>query len=117
METLDIGQQLVAFSNDARSDLALNELYADDIVSVEGDGATSEGLAAVREKHAWWDANHDVHSAVAKGPFVGARADQFVVEFAIDLTERGGARQQMEELGVYTVQNGQIVREEFLGLR
>ena len=113
MNIQEIGQKLVDYSNADRADLAVSELYADDIVSVEADAATTTGIAGIKEKHHWWDANHQVHSAVAEGPYVGA-ADQFIVKFAIDVTPRDGERIQMEEVGLYTVANGRVVREEFM---
>lgn len=116
MSTLAIGQKLVEFSNAGRSDLAVDELYGDAIVSVEGDSTTTEGIAAVKGKHEWWEANNEVHSAIAEGPYCGARQDQFVVKFTIDLTPVSEARQQFSELGIYTVDAERIVREEFLPL-
>jgi len=47
------------------------------------------------------------------GPFVAH--DRFVVQYDIDATEKESKkRMQMSEVGVYTVKDGKIVREEFL---
>jgi hypothetical protein len=46
------------------------------------------------------------------GPWVGATG--FAVRYAIDVTQKStGQRHQMEEIAVYTVKDGKIVREEF----
>ena len=79
--------------------------------------ARIEGVEAVRQKHAWWNDNHEIHSSVAVGPYAGLRDDQFVVRFNLDLTPKAtGERSQMEEVALFTVNNGQIVQEEYLYL-
>src|ERR1044072_1601140 len=60
---------------------ALDDLYAQDIVSVEADEkenmpAEMRGIAQVRGKTDWWEKNMEVHSAKVGGPFV-ARAPFF----------------------------------------
>lgn len=120
MNVTDIGRRLVDYCNRGEDLKAVEELYSARIVSVEpfGDGDPEEGIAegldAIRAKHAWWDDNHNVHSAVAEGPYLGRRPDEFLVKFIIDVTPNGGERVQMEELGQFTVADGKVVREEFL---
>jgi hypothetical protein len=115
MDTLEVGQKLVTHSNADRSDLAVDELYAQNIVSIEPSNSV-QGLAAVRDKHSWWNDNNDVHSSTAEGPYIGHQAHKFVVKFAIDVTPKGASRVQFEELGIYTVADGKVVKEEFLSL-
>ena len=56
---------------------------------------------------------HTLHGASAEGPYIGATG--FAVKFRVDVTENAsGKRLLMEEVGVYTVENGKIVREEFM---
>lgn len=99
-------------------DALLNEHYAPDCVSVEaeaGDGMdrVSEGLDAIRAKHAWWAETFEVHSVEITGPFVHA-PDKFALLFSIDVTHKpSGERSQMQEVALYTVADDRIVREEF----
>ena len=121
MSTQQIGTRLAQLCNEGRSEDAVTELYADAIVSMEAEGsdampARMEGIDAIHQKNRWWTENHEVHSFVAEGPFVGNRADQFVVRFAIDVTDNEGNRTQMTEVGVYQVGGDKIVQEEFLYL-
>ena len=62
-----------------------------------------------------WNENHQVHSAKVEGPF--PHNDRFAVKFNYDVTAKDGPQKgkrfQMEEIGIYTVKNGKIVREEF----
>ena len=88
--------------------------WSDDIVSrepMEGDMAVLKGRAAVDAKGAWWYANHEVHGVKVEGPY--AHGDQFIVRFTMDVTPKGAARMQMDEMGLYTIANGKIVEERF----
>ena len=97
---------------------ALDTLYDDNIVSVEAYAAASgspetRGKEGVRGKIDWWVKAMEIHSFKANGPFVAN--DRFVVQYDADVTEKETKeRRQISEVGVYTVKNGKIVREEFL---
>lgn len=110
-----IGDAVVKHVNSgAQSDRPLWEQHFDPgFTSVEGDGSVYEGIDAVQKKCEEWLAAHTIHSCVAEGPFVGASG--FAVRYAMDLEPRDGSwpRTQMTEIGVYTVNNGKVVREEF----
>ena len=55
----------------------------------------------------------EVHDFKVGEPFVAH--DRFVVRFDVDATDKNSKeRFQMSEVGVYTVKDGKIVREEFL---
>jgi hypothetical protein len=97
---------------------ALDTLYDDNIVSVEafsmsGGSPETRGKEAVRGKIDWWMNATEVHSFTADGPFVAH--DRFVVQYNADVTDKESSqRQKLSEIGVYTVKDGKIVREEFL---
>ena len=88
---------------------------ADGIVSyeaMEGPMSICRGKDAVKEKGEWWQANHEVHGGSVEGPYVNG--NQFVVRFKMDITPKEtGQRVNMEEVGVYTVEDGMIVEERF----
>ena len=121
-EALRVGKRLVELCNAGESEKAVDELYSERIVSIEGQGsdempARMEGLEAIRKKGEWWFANHEVHGMKTTGPFCGHRDDQFVVQFELDVTPKAsGERIRMNEVGLYTVQGGKVVQEEFLYL-
>ena len=97
---------------------ALDTLYDDNIVSVEafsmsGSSPETRGKEAVRGKIDWWLNATEVHSFIADGPFVAH--DRFVVQYDADVTDQESKqRRKLSEVGVYTVKDGKIVREEFL---
>jgi len=71
-----------------------------------------KGLAAVKGKHEWWLANHEILSGSVTGPW--PHGDRFVVGFQYDVTNKpSGKRMTMDEVGLHSVRNGKIVREEF----
>ncbi|MEO0679283.1 MAG: SnoaL-like domain-containing protein [Pseudomonadota bacterium] len=98
----------------------LDELYRDDAVSVEAalapgmESVATEGLAGIRGKHAWWEANFEVHKDETDGPYMHGE-DRFGVIFSVDSTHKeSGQRSDMKELAVYHVDaDGKIFREEF----
>ena len=120
MNTEEVAKKVVELTRKQAWKEAIESLYSKDIVSVEarameGGSPESRGIEAVRGKTDWWVNNMDVHSAKVSGPFVAH--DRFVVQYDIDATDKNSKkRMQMSEVGVYTVKDVKIVREEFLPL-
>jgi hypothetical protein len=120
MNTEEVATKLVEFCRKGEWMKAIDELYGKDIVSVEPRAmenmpAEMRGIDQVRGKTDWWEKNMEVHSAKVSGPFVAR--DTFVVQFDVDVTDKGSKkRMQMSEAGIYTVKDGKVSREEFLPL-
>jgi hypothetical protein len=115
-----IGQKLVDLCREGKYEEAVNSLYSSKIVSVEpmsmGDRpAKMEGIEAIRGKGKWWVENHQVHSGEVFGPFV--HGNRFIVRFKFDITALNGPmkgkRMLLDETGVYAVEGGKVVHEEF----
>src|SRR5947207_1091643 len=118
MNTEEVARKVVKLTRKQAWREAIDTLYDKDIVSVEarasgGEPAEQRGFDAVRGKTEWWTNAMEVHSFKVSDPFVAH--DRFVVQYDIDVTEKNSKkRMQMSEVGVYTVKEGKIVREEFL---
>ena len=118
MTTEEVAKKVVELVRKQAWYEALDTIYDKDIVSVEasgmgGDSPEKRGIDAVRGKADWWIENMQVHSFKVSGPFVAH--DRFVVQYDVDVTDKNSKkRMQMSEVGVYTVKDGKIVREEFL---
>ncbi len=118
MNTEEVAKKVVELTRKQAWKEAIDTLYDKDIVSVEArtmDGSSPEtrGIDGVRGKTDWWLENMQMHSAKVSGPFVAH--DRFVVQYDIDVTDKNSKKRiQMSEVGVYTVKDGKIVREEFL---
>lgn len=119
MNAKEIGQKLVDLCKEGKNLECINTYYAEDIESVEamappsGGDRTTKGIAGVRGKNEWWSENHEVHGAEVAGPYPHGE-DRFAVRFNYDITNKpSGQRMQMDEVGVFTVAGGKIVKEEF----
>jgi hypothetical protein len=120
MNTEEVAKKVVELTRKKAWHEALDTLYAKDIVSVEAHGMSggspeTRGIEGVRGKVDWWVKEMEVHNSKVSGPFVAH--DRFVVQYDLDVTnKKTKERMQLSEVGVYTVKDGKIAREEFLPL-
>jgi hypothetical protein len=113
MSTEEVAKKVVELVRKQAWYEALDQLYDKEVVSVEATAPESKGKEEVRKKIDWWVDAMEVHSFNASEPFVAH--DRFVVQYDADVTDKNSKqRTQLSEVGVYTVKNGKIVREEFL---
>jgi hypothetical protein len=120
MKADEVGRKLVALCQEGKNLEALDSLYSQEAESIEAMSSAEmpariKGKQAIKQKNEWWFANNEVHGGSAKGPF--PNGDRFAVIYDFDVTPKNGPmagkRVKMEEVALYTVQAGQIVREEF----
>ncbi len=117
MNTEEIGKELVQLCRAGKNLEAIDLLYSPDIVSVEaspmpGMQQTETGILAIKAKNQWWNENHEIHGGDVHGPF--PHGNRFIAHFTFDVTPiHLGQRMTMEEMALYTVDHGKIVREEF----
>lgn len=119
MNANDIGKKLVALCKEGRNEEVAKTLYAENIESVEassppgGGERSTKGLPAVLAKGAWWAENHIIHSAETYGPYPHGE-DRFAVRFVYDVTNKPSNRRlKLDEVAVFYVEGGKVVREEF----
>lgn len=116
-DTFNIGKKLVDYCKSGNNMKAVDELYDKNIQSHEaasmpGMPDRMEGIDAIRKKNTEWDKSMEVHSMEVEGPF--PMGDRFAVHFKYDATEKkSNKRMKMEEVALYTVRDGKIVKEEF----
>ena len=117
MSTMEIAKRYVELVQQHKYDECISELFAKDAVSVEagappGRDRASRGVEAIRAKGEWWANNHIVHSGSVEGPY--PHDDRFAVRFKYDITFKPeNKRFPMDEIGLFTVKDGKIVKEEF----
>ena len=110
----DVARAFIALLRAGKADEVEKKWLAPGIESVEGLGASMawSGRKAVLAKYRAWEADHEVHRMSVDGPWIGATG--FALRFAIDATQLStGQRKELEEIAVYTVRDGKVVREEF----
>ena len=121
MSLQTVAKQFVELCNQGKNFDVMEQMYAPDIVSVEASGEQVSGKRPVIDKSRRWQANNTVNGETVRGPFfddaAGASdrsAGQFAVHFTFDVTPKAtGKRTTLEEVGVYTVKDNQITREQF----
>lgn len=116
MSAAEIGTQLVAMFNQGQFTEIEDKFWnKKEIASIEGVGVGMAwiGVKAVRAKNEAWMEDHVIHGGSAEGPYVGSTG--FAVRFKMDVeTKSTGERNIMDEIGVYSVEDGKIVCEEFM---
>lgn len=113
----EIAAELVAGCREGRERANLIKLYAENAVSVEaadmGQGRETHGLQGIIGKHEWWDSAMEMTGGAVKGPYPHGD-DKFAVIFqAAGRDKASGEAFDMDEVAIYTVADGKIVREEF----
>lgn len=117
MTSYEIGKRYVALVKEGRREECLSTLFSQDAVSVEamdfpGRERTVKGLDALRAKSKFFLENNEVHNLEVFGPY--PNEDRFVVRFVLEATFKPtGQRRAVDEVGLFTVVDGKITREEF----
>lgn len=114
MTTSEIAHKLVDFCRNEQENKAYEKLYSPEITSIEMTEPMKEvhGMEGIQKKGEWWRENFDVHATEVSDPLIGD--DHFCVRFYMDTTHKpSGQRSEMNELAIYQVKDGKIVREQF----
>jgi ketosteroid isomerase-like protein len=119
MDTQQIARRLVELCREGKGQQAQDELYSSDAVSVEMEGmqgsgmpTVARGIDAIREKGRQFNAGvEEVHGGSVGDPIVVG--NWFAVVMTMDATMKGRGRVNMQEICVYQVRDGKIVREQF----
>lgn len=115
MTTREVAEAFAALCRDGRRAEAVALFWAPGARSVRARGgpfAEVRGIAAAQRRLASWTERHEVHDATIEGPYVAG--DGFALIFGHDVTVRDtGRREQLREVGLYTVADGKVVEERF----
>jgi hypothetical protein len=116
MTTQDVANRLQELFNENKWTEAQQELFSDDAESVEPENSPGmksvKGIDAIRKKGE--DFNNmveEMHGGWSSKPIV---AGNFIaVAMGMDATYKGMGRQKMDEIALYEVKDGKIVKEQF----
>ena len=116
--TQQIANRLVELCREGKYEQCYDELFAADAQNIEmpamaeGPLGNASGLAAIRAKgQAWMEAVEEMHGGSVREPSVAG--NWFTVPMSMDVTMKGQPRMQMDEMCLYPVRDGRIVREQF----
>jgi hypothetical protein len=116
MTTQEVANRFHELAQSGQWDKIQDELFANNAVSVEPQGAQGmksvEGMAAIKEKgKQFGEMVEEMHGGYTTAPVVGGRF--FSVAMGMDCTMKGMGRQKMDEIALYEVKDGKIVKEQF----
>ncbi len=115
MTTQEIANRLVELCRTGQNNQAYTELFAEDAVAVEPakwNVPDTKGVPALLEKSKnWMEDLVEMHESSVSDPIVAG--NHFAVTMMVDLTTKSRGRNKMEEVCVYEVENGKIIKEQF----
>ncbi len=120
MTTQEVANRYSELEKQGKWTAIVEELYSDDVVSVEpahgaemGMPTVTTGLDAVKAKGAAFNENvAEMHGGYCTEPVVGGSF--FSVGMGMEVTFKGSpVRTKMEEIAVFEVKDGKITKEEF----
>ena len=118
MTTEQIAKRLVELCRRGEFSQSQEELFAQNAVSIEPEGmqtgplGNAEGMDAIRRKGKAFEGSvEQIHGVTVSDPIVAG--DFFSIAMGFDATWKQGGRRSMEEICLFEVRDGKIVREQF----
>jgi hypothetical protein len=116
MTTKEVANRFYELAQQGNWDKIQEELFSKEAASIEP--AHTQGLQSVtgidniKQKGVEWNAMIDeMHGGYCNAPQVAG--NYFTCTMGADVTMKGQGRINMEEVALYEVQNGKIVKEQF----
>lgn len=107
-----LAYNLVALCREWKFPEAQAMLFHEAAVNIEPDGRITDGLPAIMAKERQFlDSIEEKHLLEISEPVVAD--DYFAIQLLIDVTIKGFGRRTRNELCVYHVADGKIIREQF----
>jgi hypothetical protein len=116
MSTQEVAKRFNELAQAGQWDVVLEELFSKDAESIEPAGAQGlpsvKGLDKIKEKGKQWaEMIQEMHGGYTNEPQVAG--NHFVCTMGIDVTMKGQQRTKIDEVAVYEVRDGKIVKEQF----
>lgn len=116
MTTAEVAAKFNALSKEGNWDKIQDELYAENAVSIEPPNSPGmqsvEGLPAIKQKGKMFNEMvEEMHGGYSTDPVVAG--NHFSVGMGMDVTMKGMGRSKMDEIALYEVKDGKIVKEQF----
>ncbi|MEO6346623.1 MAG: SnoaL-like domain-containing protein [Aquaticitalea sp.] len=115
MKTQEVAKKWAELCREGKNLECINDLYAENVKSREMPGSPHEvieGKQNVWDKSKqWMDSVQEFHGSNISEPMVAD--NHFTSKMDFDVTFKDRGRQKMEELGVFEVKDGKIVKEQF----
>lgn len=118
MTTQEVADRFSQLAKENNWNAIQDELFADNAVSIEPPNTGGQGLQNAEGKEAikkkgenFGSMVEEMHGGYCSEPIVGG--NYFSVAMGMEATMKGAGRVKMEEIAVYEVKDGKIVKEQF----
>lgn len=116
MTTQDVANRFHELAQTGQWDLIQDEFFIDSTVSIEPENSPgmkrADGLEAIKQKgKEFGEMVEEMHGGYSNEPIVAG--NHFAVAMGMDVTMKGMGRMKMDEIAVYEVKDGKIVKEQF----
>lgn len=116
MTTQEIADRMYELFEQGKWEQAQDELFSQDAKSIEPPNSPGlhsvEGLADIKKKGEMFNAMvEEMHGGYTSKPLVAGNHIAFAM--GLDATMKGAGRMKMDEIAVYEVKDGKIVKEQF----
>jgi ketosteroid isomerase-like protein len=116
MTTTNVANRFNELAQTGQWDQIQAELFADNAVSIEPENSpglkTVQGIEAIKQKgKQFGEMVEEMHGGYSNAPQVAG--NHFAVAMGMDVTMKGMGRMKMDEIAVYEVKDGKIVKEQF----
>jgi len=118
MTTQQVADRFYELAKESKWDAIQDQLFSNNAVSIEPPEAAAQGLqnasgldAIKRKANDFNNMVEVVHGGYCSEPVVGGNF--FSVAMGLDATMKGVGRSNMDEIAVYEVKDGKIVKEQF----
>ena len=114
--TTEVAARFNELAKEGKFDVVQDELYADNAVSIEPSNSPGlksvEGLEGIKQKGKTFNESvEEMHGGYSTDPVIAG--NHFSVAMGMDATMKGMGRIKMDEIAVYEVKDGKIVKEQF----
>ena len=116
MTTRKVADRFNELSKQGNWEQIQEELFSDDAESIEPPHSqglkTAKGKKALKQKGEMFNSMvEEMHGGYSSDPLVAG--NHFAVAMGMDVTMKGQGRSKMDEIAVYEVRDGKIVKEQF----
>lgn len=118
MNTQQVADRFYELSEAGNWDKIQEELYSDDAESIEPAAAAAGGMQNAKGREglkqkadSFNQMVEEMHGGYSSKPLVAG--NHFAVAMGMDATMKGIGRTKMDEIAVYEVKDGKIVKEQF----
>ncbi len=118
MTTKEVANRFMELSKEGKFDVIQDELFAADAESIEPPSgaemgmSNAKGMEAIKEKGKKFNEMvEEMHGGYTGDPNIAG--NHFSVAMGMDVTMKGAGRMNMDEIAVYEVKDGKIIKEQF----